>query len=110
MGFGLAPRYFKSDAALLSLANAFSAGIFLAGGLCHLLPEASHAFDTLPTAWQHTFPEHFAFVCCGIGFLLTLLLERVLMASATEAEADGVGKKKDFKDSDDEAVEMTVGR
>lgn len=105
VGFGLAPRYFKSDAALLSLANAFSAGIFLAGGLCHLLPEAAAAFDDLPKSWRHTFPEHFAFSACGIGFMLTLLLERVLMAAS---ESSAPSKKKDVKDSDDEGAEMTA--
>jgi len=90
-----------------SLANAFSAGIFLAGGLCHLLPEAAHAFDELPPAWQHAFPEHFAFTCCGLGFLLTLLLERVMMASAEEG-VGGAAKKRDFKDSDDEGAQVEM--
>ena len=48
IGFGLAPRFFRHNARLLSLANAFSAGIFLAGGLAHLLPEAAHAFLHVP--------------------------------------------------------------
>ena len=48
IGFGLAPRFFRHNARLLSLANAFSAGIFLAGGLAHLLPEAAHAFQHVP--------------------------------------------------------------
>eukprot|EP00802_Teleaulax_amphioxeia_P020143 Tamp_20414.p1 GENE.Tamp_20414~~Tamp_20414.p1 ORF type:complete len:362 (+),score=53.33 Tamp_20414:2-1087(+) len=104
VGFGLAPRYFKNNDALLNLANAFSAGIFLAAGLCHLLPEAAAAFEDLPKAWQHTFPEHVAFPCCGVGFMLTLLLERVLLASSDHGHAHA---KKNVKDSDDEGVEMS---
>ena len=52
----------------------------------------------------HRFPEHVAFPCCGVGFMLTLLLERVLLASSEHAHAHG---KKDVKESDDEAQILT---
>jgi len=78
-------------------------GVFLAGGLCHLLPEATVAFDNLPKEWAGIFPEHFSFTCCGIGFMLTLLLERVVLADGDDAS----GKKQNLKDSDDEGVELS---
>ena len=106
--FGLAPRHFSSNGEFLGLANAFSAGIFLAGGLCHLLPEAAAAFDDLPKAWEQTFPEHFAFACSGAGFMLTLLLERVLMAAPESGAAAELAKKRTLKDSDDEGVELAL--
>jgi len=79
IGFGLAPRYFRGDPRILSLANSFSAGVFLACGLAHLLPEAVHDFSSLHLLQDLLSPEKGAFICCGLGFLLTLLLEKVLM-------------------------------
>ena len=57
--------------------------------------QATVAFDNLPKEWAGIFPEHFSFTCCGIGFMLTLLLERVVLADGDDAS----GKKQNLKDS-----------
>eukprot|EP00961_Rhodomonas_salina_P033384 449348-Rhodomonas_salina.3 len=88
VAFGLAPRYFRTNPRLLSLANAYSAGIFLAGGLCHLLPEASHSFEMLAhQGWS--LPENMAFVFCGAGFMATLFIEKLLfMSDVSDKDSD----------------------
>ncbi|KAJ1491556.1 Zinc/iron permease [Baffinella frigidus] len=94
IGFGLAPRFFRHNVRLLSLANAFSAGIFLAGGLAHLLPEAAHAFLHVP-ADSH-FGEVSPYVFCGLGFMLTLFLEKVLLLPPDVKRRDSDEKLDDL--------------
>eukprot|EP01060_Flectonema_neradi_P017008 TRINITY_DN23654_c0_g1_i1.p1 TRINITY_DN23654_c0_g1~~TRINITY_DN23654_c0_g1_i1.p1 ORF type:complete len:331 (+),score=53.31 TRINITY_DN23654_c0_g1_i1:81-995(+) len=89
--FGSAPLYFKTNIRFLSISNAFAAGVFLAGGLIHLLPEAVEAFmgmeqsDDDHGSADHHHHHHCEkvlqpFIICGIGFLCTFYLEKVLMA------------------------------
>eukprot|EP00659_Diplonema_papillatum_P004275 gene4275-6609_t len=97
--FGSAPLYFRTNLRFLSVANAFAAGVFLAGGLVHLLPEAVEAFGKLPS--QHPHHRHHGhagedrheghaehcegttipYVLCAVGFLLTFYLEKVALAA-----------------------------
>ena len=79
IGFRLAPRFFRHNVRLLALANSFSAGIFLAGGLAHLLPEAAHAFVHVPVSFLACFitvsnsgtcPSTAWAVCCWVSFAL----------------------------------------
>ncbi len=60
---------------LLSLGNAFAGGIFLGAGLIHMLPDANEKFKSL--AGNLDYP--FASLGCACGFLLVLLLEKVLI-------------------------------
>ena len=86
--FGSAPLYFKTNVRFLSISNAFAAGVFLAGGLVHLLPEAVEAFMGMEAHNEHSDHHHGhhcekvlqPFIICGIGFLATFYLEKVLMA------------------------------
>eukprot|EP00754_Rhynchopus_humris_P034968 Rhum_TRINITY_DN16550_c0_g1::Rhum_TRINITY_DN16550_c0_g1_i1::g.163622::m.163622/K14709/SLC39A1_2_3, ZIP1_2_3; solute carrier family 39 (zinc transporter), member 1/2/3 len=96
VGFGSAPLYFRTNLRFLSIANAFAAGVFLAGGLVHLLPEAVEAFMKLEKAHGHHDHDHehghghghhehadvpvTPFALCAVGFLLTFYLEKVLLA------------------------------
>jgi len=38
-------KSFRSNKTLMSLANSFSAGVFLSAGLLHILPDANKAFE-----------------------------------------------------------------
>ena len=58
---------------LFSLGNAFAAGVFLAAGLLHMLPDAHEGFQQFCD-----FP--FAYLGCAMGFSIILFLERVLLS------------------------------
>ena len=60
---------------LLSLGNAFAGGIFLGAGLIHMLPDANENFKIFMGDVDYPF----AFLICGLGFLLVLFLEKVLV-------------------------------
>jgi zinc transporter 1/2/3 len=60
---------------LLSLGNAFAAGIFLGAGLLHMLADANEKFESF--AGDVDYP--FVALICGLGFLLVLFLEKVLV-------------------------------
>jgi len=57
---------------LLGWGNAFAAGVFLAAGLVHMLPDADRAWSAL----GYRYPM--AFLAAGLGFVLMLLVEHVL--------------------------------
>jgi hypothetical protein len=72
----------------LSLGNTFGGGVFLGGGLLHLLPESNENLltvsETLNMPSLQSYP--FAFLLCGLGFFAILIVEEVALASAhTEA-------------------------
>jgi len=76
---------FRKSSKLISLASAFSGGLFLAVGILHLLPEASESFEkyyaTQPPIKGDRFPwSNFICVAC---FALILFIEKVLFASFT---------------------------
>lgn len=56
---------------LLSLANAFSGGVFLSLALGHLIPECVHGFD--PKVWNEATP----YWCVLAGYLLIFFVEKV---------------------------------
>ena len=62
----------KNSRRLYSLGNAFAAGVFLAAGLIHMLPDANEGFKKFGD-----FP--WAFLGCAIGFSMILFLERVVL-------------------------------
>jgi len=76
---------FRKSSKLISLASAFSGGLFLAVGILHLLPEANEKFEdyykTQPPIKGDRFPwSNFICVAC---FALILFIEKVLFASFT---------------------------
>ena len=62
----------KNSRFLFSLGNSFAAGVFLAAGLIHMLPDANEGFKQLGD-----FP--WAFLGCAIGFIIILFLEKVVL-------------------------------
>ncbi len=65
----------KRSQSIFSLGNAVAGGIFLGAGLIHMLPDAQQGFAGL--AAGAAFP--WVFVVCGLGFLMVLFLEKVLV-------------------------------
>lgn len=80
----------------LSLGNMFSGGIFLGGGLLHLLPEAADGLQEVVADVENSLVRNFpwAFFLCGLGFLAILLMEEVVVA-VTTARAERKRRKKE---------------
>ncbi len=73
--------------ALFSLGSAMAAGIFLGAGLIHMLPDAADGFQELLPRLSYPL----AFLLSTCGFLIILLLEKVLLRRfALERLADEV--------------------
>jgi zinc transporter 1/2/3 len=81
IGAGLLPLRVgasKRGEVILMLGLAFAGGVFLAGGLVHLLVDGMENFEAVGVG--EGFP--FAFAICGAGLLAVLLFEKVAGASA----------------------------
>ncbi len=65
---------------LLGWGNAFAAGVFLAAGLVHMLPDADRTWTRL----GHDYPT--AFALAGLAFVLMLLVEHVLLPEQAHEE------------------------
>eukprot|EP01059_Diplonema_ambulator_P001973 TRINITY_DN11624_c0_g1_i2.p1 TRINITY_DN11624_c0_g1~~TRINITY_DN11624_c0_g1_i2.p1 ORF type:complete len:292 (+),score=48.19 TRINITY_DN11624_c0_g1_i2:35-910(+) len=99
--FGSAPLYFRTNLRFLSIANAFAAGVFLAGGLVHLLPEAVEAFGKLGEGREHHHHEHEQehhcegpsepYILCAVGFMMTFYLEKVMLSKDEEGGSHSHG-------------------
>jgi solute carrier family 39 (zinc transporter), member 1/2/3 len=74
---------------LLSLANAFSGGVFLSLAMGHLIPECVHGFD--PKVWNEATP----YWCVLAGYMLIFFVEKVafdahdIMHHMQEGDGDG---------------------
>ncbi len=84
---GLAPIKLgrvKSAAKWLSLGNMFSGGVFLGGGLIHLLPESSEDLTAVASKLNSPILANFpyAFLLCGLGFFAILLVEEIVLAAS----------------------------
>ncbi len=77
----------KNSRRLFSLGNSFAAGVFLAAGLLHMLPDANEGFSQFGD-----FP--WAYLGCAIGFIMILFLERVVLAGH-HAVAESLEKHSD---------------
>ena len=93
-------RTMASSNTILSLGNMFSGGVFLGGGLLHLLPESnedltfvlSGSCDSnnvedggcIDIVWLRDFP--LAFFLCGLGFFCILLVEEIAISSANKQD------------------------
>lgn len=65
---------------MLSLANAFSGGVFLSLAFGHLIPECIQGFSELPGDWNEVLP----FMMVLFGYLLIFFVEKVAF------DADGL--------------------
>eukprot|EP00667_Euglena_gracilis_P014614 EG_transcript_15148 len=73
----VSPAFHESKRAM-SLANTFAAGVFLAIGVCHLLPEAVAELAALRPDLNGRFPV--AFLLFTLGYTLILTVDRVLFS------------------------------
>lgn len=64
----------------LTRGNAFAGGIFLGAGLIHLLTDSQEIFGSLASDVDYPL----AFLLAGMGFLLVLFIERVLIGGEEE--------------------------
>lgn len=76
----------KRSKRLFSFGNAFAGGIFLGAGLIHMLPDAHDNLSQLSTNYP------WAFLICAIGYLIVLLLEKVV-AKSHSAVADSLAER-----------------
>lgn len=84
---GILPMYsptFQSSKVAMGWANSFAAGIFLAAGIVHLLPEAVEKMDEYYGDLTKELP--IAFVMVVVGYTAILMLERVMFAGHEEDE------------------------
>ena len=88
---------------VMSLANAFSAGVFLASGLVHLLPEAMHSWPSQTEAHEvsegHSTHSHAVqkapLLLCAAGFFIAFFIEKVLFLTDEEHESCGDSHEHD---------------
>ncbi|GMH54357.1 hypothetical protein TrST_g10529 [Triparma strigata] len=69
----LRAKNFSENKLLLSLANAFSGGVFLSLAFGHLIPECIHGFSELPGDRNETIP----YMAILFGYLVIFFMEKV---------------------------------
>ncbi|GMH78471.1 hypothetical protein TL16_g07813, partial [Triparma laevis f. inornata] len=69
----LRAKNFSENKLLLSLANAFSGGVFLSLAFGHLIPECIHGFSELPGERNETLP----YMMILFGYLVIFFMEKV---------------------------------
>ena len=67
---------FKESPMALSVANAFSGGVFLAIALMHIMPEQSESYNGLHEGEDNVFPLPYFYLC--IGYTIILVMDKVL--------------------------------
>lgn len=90
---------FRTSKTVLSIANAFSGGLFLAAAIVHIMPETTHAFE-VEEGEKESFPwPYFAAVC---SYSLILFIDKVLFNThADNVFGHGHGGQNDkYHDSD----------
>ena len=104
----------------LSLGNCLGAGIFLGGGLLHLLPEAAEGLaraqstwggpDSDPDAVSWTKQYPISFLLCGLGFFTILLVEEITIAvtNRSKEKKDQLALQK--KEQEQQQQSMQSGR
>ena len=73
----------------LSLLNCFAAGMFLAMALMHLLPEGVEMYDSWAKQEGIEEPFPLAYLMFFVGFLLVLLVDRVIARACTGGHGHG---------------------
>mmetsp|Transcript_8409 Transcript_8409/g.16996 ORF Transcript_8409/g.16996 Transcript_8409/m.16996 type:complete len:427 (+) Transcript_8409:114-1394(+) len=93
----LRAKNFSENKSLLSLANAFSGGVFLSLAFAHLIPECIHGFGELESTHNEVLP----YMAVLFGYLLIFFVEKVMF------DADGLlhdmegGSKVESSPADD---------
>ncbi len=92
-------RYWKANHTVMSYANSFSAGIFLASGLIHLLPEAIHGWpeshDETEEHSGHSHSVRMPFLLCAAGFFIAFFVEKIIFLTDEGHDACGDGHDHD---------------
>ena len=76
-------KAFSSNRNLLSYTNCFSAGMFLAIALVHIMPESVEEFSHY--AEEHELEEPFPLPYCMMfaGYILVLMIDRVIISEVS---------------------------
>ncbi len=74
----------KHREVLASLANTFAGGVFLGAALMHMLPDAVEKFSD----FAHDFEYPLFALVAACGFLLVLLLDKVLVPAGSDATSE----------------------
>ena len=80
VGFGLIPKLWgkcRNSETTLSLLNCFSAGIFLAMSLIHMMPESAEVYEIWAAKEGIERPFPLPYVMFFVGYLLILAIDRV---------------------------------
>jgi solute carrier family 39 (zinc transporter), member 1/2/3 len=102
VGFGFIPKAWgkcREDQYVLSFLNCFSAGIFLAMALVHMMPEAAEVYTIWAAKEGIERPFPLPYVMFFVGYLLILAIDRVA-AKAYHAGHDHQEKTAPLKASD----------
>ncbi|KAL4449823.1 hypothetical protein ABPG74_008196 [Tetrahymena malaccensis] len=91
-------KSFRENQKILSIASAFSGGLFLSVGLIHILPEAAEDFNNYLSSTNH-FP--FQMLITVASFSLLLLIDKVI-----GGQLHGVHHHEDNEDGDDKCDEV----
>lgn len=81
VGFGFIPKAWgrcRNDDYILSFLNSFSAGIFLAMAIVHMMPESAEVYATWAACEGIERPFPLPYVMYFVGYLVILLIDRVL--------------------------------
>ena len=92
VGFGVLPKVWgtcRNNGLLLSLLNCFSAGIFLAMSLIHIMPETAEIYVEWAAAEGIEEPFPLPYVMFFIGYLLILFVDRVAAKAFGAGHAHG---------------------
>ena len=108
VGFGVLPKVWgtcRNNDLLLSLLNCFSAGIFLAMSLIHILPESAEIYMLWTAAEEIEKPFPLPYVMFFIGYLLILFVDRVAAKAFGTGHSHG-GADSLYKPTDPEPIRL----
>ena len=81
VGLGFIPKMWgrcRTNDTLLSLLNSFSAGIFLAMAIIHMMPESAEIYNSWATCKCIENPFPLPYVMYFVGYMVILSIDRVL--------------------------------
>merc|ERR1711920_121767 len=113
---GLAPKAWgacsRNDTAL-SLLNCFSAGLFLAMALVHMMPEGAHLYVLWTKQAGYEEPEEafpLPYAAFFAGYLLVLLVDRVIAKSCGQSHSQEEHEQAKDGKADEEAPDGDAAR
>jgi zinc transporter ZupT len=88
---------FRKNERGLSYLNCFSAGMFVSIGFIHMLPEAVEQYEEFVKErhWENAFPLPFCLMFAG--YLLVLLVDRVIMHNLVDHGHHHHGTKEEVE-------------